>query len=151
MGTPQDRMAAIGKSCRHWQPRDSLHNKGCAIGHPIEKIVFAANGNDRLGMAFMFPCRPGPEKKADCPNYDPKTDAEIEAEKAAMRDRMDAFVKALPIISAVRATMVKGKIGRQVIDCPWCNTPAALHVYYAIEVNNHLSAKCKECGEGFIE
>jgi hypothetical protein len=147
----QDRIAALGKSCRHWRPRDSLHNKGCAIGHPIEKIVMAANGGERTGIAYMFPCRPGPERKADCPDYDPKTDAEIAAEKDALRKRMDDFVKVLPVINALRTTMAANKIARQIVDCPWCNTPASLHVSCAVGYNNHLSAKCKECGEGFIE
>ncbi|MGL5735941.1 MAG: hypothetical protein ACRCYS_13825 [Beijerinckiaceae bacterium] len=144
--------AHFGKSCRHWRPIDSLRSeKGCAIGHPIEKIVHAANGNSSFGIAFMFPCRPGPHRKAECPNYDAKTDAEIAEEKAAMRSRMDAFVKAMPVMSAVRATMVAGKIARQVIDCPWCNMPNALHVSCAVDLNNHLAAQCKSCGEGFIE
>ena len=143
--------SGLSPSCRHWRPRDSLHNKGCAIGHPIEKIVIAANGNDRLGIAFMFPCRPGPERKAECPDYDPKTAEEIAAAEKAMSERIDVFVKGLPVMNTVRSTMIAGQIVRQIIECPWCNTPNALHVSCAIGYNNHLSAKCKECGQGFIE
>lgn len=146
-----DRFSALGKVCRHFRPRDSLNNKGCAIGHPVEKIVMAANGDSRTGIAFMFPCRPGPERKAECPSYDPKTDDEIADEQARMKARMDAFIKAMPVINAIRATMIEGRIARQTADCPWCNTPGALHLSCAIGHNNHLSAKCAECGEGFIE
>jgi hypothetical protein len=144
-----DRMAQCGRACRHHR-REGL-NVACAIGHPIEKIVIAANGGHRTGIAFMFPCRPGPECKAQCPNYDPKTDAEIAEEQAAMKNRMEALIKGLPAMGLIRATMVKGKVARDIFDCPWCGQPRALYVSCAIEYNNHLSAKCKECGEGFIE
>lgn len=144
-----DRMAQCGRVCRHHR-REGIETV-CAIGHPIEKIVIAANGGRRTGIAFMFPCRPGPECKAQCPNYDPKTDDEIAEEKAALKLRMDAFVKGLSAMGLIRETMVKDKIARDIFDCPWCGTPRALHVTCAVGYNNHLSAKCKDCGEGFIE
>lgn len=34
---------------------------------------------------------------------------------------------------------------------PACGTAKALHVSVAIGYNNHMHAKCKECGEGFME
>lgn len=123
----------------------------CKIGHPISKIVIAANGGSNSGIAYMMPCRPTPRRKADCPNYDPKTDAEIAEAEGRMRDQMDRLVKAMPILSDLRATMVSGRIMRQIVDCPFCNQPRGLHVTCAIDHNGHMSARCKECGEGFIE
>lgn len=151
--TINDRTKSLGRACRHFLAREAVVSDGqcCKIGHPIRKIVTAANGGSIFGIAYMFPCRPGPERKADCPNYDPKTDEEVEAEKARMREAMDRIVKAMPVLSALRATMVKGRIARQIVDCPFCNAPGKLHVSCAIDHNNHLSARCAECGEGFIE
>ncbi len=145
--------ASLGRACRHFLAREALVGDGqcCKIGHPIRKIVTAANGGSTFGLAYMFPCRPGAERKAECPNYDPETDAEIEAGKAAMRAQMDRLVKALPILNSLRATMVEGRIAREVVDCPFCGSVRQLHVTCAIDYNNHMSARCAECGEGFIE
>ena len=143
----------LGRACRHFLPREAILSDGqcCKIGHPIRKIVVAANGGSNFGIAYKFPCRPGPERGADCPNYDPKTDEEVEAEKARMRETMSRLVKAMPILNDLRATMIKGRIARQTADCPFCNAPGKLHVSCAIDYNNHMSAQCAECGEGFIE
>lgn len=143
----------LGRACRHFLAREALIGDGqcCKIGHPIRKIVMAANGGSSFGMAYMFPCRPGPDRKAECPDYDPKTDAEIEASKAALRDKMDRLVKAMPVLNELRATMIAGQVSRQIVDCPFCNATGRLHVTCAIGSNNHMSARCAECGEGFIE
>lgn len=143
----------LGRACRHFVAREALIGDGqcCKIGHPIRKIVMAANGGSSYGIAYMYPCRPGPERKADCPSYDAKTDAEIEASKSAMLERMQRLVRAMPILSDLRATMVSGRIRRQTADCPFCNAPGRLHVTCAIDINNHMSARCAECGEGVIE
>lgn len=146
---------ALGRACRHYNARAFLIGdddcKACAIGHPIRKIVIAANGGTNHGIAYKTPCRPGPERVAECPDYDAKTDDEIAAANERMRQHMDRFVKAMPILNAIRATMVDGKIARDVVDCPFCGTAKALHVSVAIGYNNHMHAKCKECGEGFME
>lgn len=143
----------LGRACRHFLAREAMIGDGecCKIGHPIRKIVIAANGKSTHGIAYMFPCRPGEQSKADCPDYDPKTTEEISAERQRMSEQMDRLVKAMPVMNRVRATMVNGRIARQVIDCPFCNSPRQLHVSCAIDYNNHLSARCAECGEGFIE
>jgi hypothetical protein len=141
-----------GRACRHFIPQQGLTSGNCCgIGHPITKIVTAANGGSTFGIAYMMPCCPTEQRKADCPNYDPKTEAEIAEAKERMRAQMDRLVKALPALNDVRATMVSGRITRQVIDCPFCNHPRSLHVTCAIDHNNHMSARCAECGEGFIE
>lgn len=141
------------RSCRHFNPQQGLTGNGaaCRIGHPIVKIVTKANGGSTFGIAFMMPCRPTDQRKAECPDYDPKTDAEIAEAQARMRAQMDRLVKAMPVLNDLRATMVKGRIMRQIVDCPFCNQPRGLHVTCAIDSNNHMTARCKECGEGFIE
>jgi hypothetical protein len=47
--------------------------------------------------------------------------------------------------------MIAGRIARQTADCPFCAAPGRMHVTCAIDINNHISARCAECGEGFIE
>lgn len=143
----------LGRACRHFLAREAIIGDGkcCKIGHPIRKIVIAANGGSNHGIAYKFPCRPGPERKADCPDYDPKTDAVIAEGKARIRAQMDRLVAAMPALNGLRATMIKGRIGRTIVDCPFCGSERAAHVTCAIEVNDHMSMRCKECGEGFIE
>ncbi|MFE3837318.1 hypothetical protein [Pseudogemmobacter sonorensis] len=143
----------LGRACRHFDGRAALLSDGqcCKIGHNISKIVTTANGGSDFRTAYMYPCRPGPERKADCPDYDPKTDSEIAASKAAMCAQMDRLVKAMPLLNGLRATMVKGRIVHQVVDCPFCGATRALHVTCAVDHNNHMSARCAECREGFIE
>lgn len=148
-----DGFEGLGKTCRHYSALDAItrDRNCCAIGHPIRKIVVAANGGSDFGIGYMFPCRPGPERKADCPSYDPRSDAEIEAGKAKIKASMDRLIEAMPVFSNLRAVMVKGRIARQAVDCPFCNWPNGLHVTCAIDSNNHLSAHCARCGEGFVE
>jgi hypothetical protein len=141
------------KKCRHFDSRASVigNMPCCAIGHPIRKIVIAANGGSNEGIAFMFPCRPTPRQKANCPNYDPKTDIEIEADRAEMSARMDLFVKALPIFVLLRSRMAEQKTHRAIIDCPFCGAVDKMNVACAIGYNNHLSAVCSACNESFRE
>lgn len=141
------------RSCRHFNPQQGLtgNDGACRIGHPIVKIVTKANGGSNHGIAFMMPCRPTEQRKAECQNYDPKTDSEIAESHERMRAHMDRLVKAMPVLNDLRATMIKGRIVRQIVDCPFCNQPNGLHVTCAVDHNNHMSARCKECGEGFIE
>ena len=147
-----DDQKVLGRSCRHHDPRGGIvYGKDCRIGHPIRKIVCAANGNSNSGIAYMMPCRPGPLRKANCPSYDPETDAEIAEEDRRMSKKMDLFVKALPFFNAVRSTMIEGKIASKIEDCPFCNAPQKMHVSCAIGFNNHLWATCDDCGEGFME
>lgn len=142
-----DSHAMLGRTCRHYSPLGET----CRIGHPIKKIVTAANGGSNFGIAYMLPCRPGPDRKAECPQYNPQTDAEVEADNQETRKAMDRFLAAGPAIANIRSTMVAGNIGRQIVDCPFCNHPRAFHVTCAVGYNNHLHGKCAECGEGFIE
>lgn len=150
-GGISERLAALGPSCRHYDPRGGIANdEDCKIGHPIRKIVTAANGSD-LGIAFMFPCRPGPECKADCPSYDPKTDAERAEDRKRLDEAMDRFTERLPKIGAMKRKMVDNKLSRAKATCPWCEAKDTFILTCALSVNNHVHGRCSECGEGFME
>lgn len=152
MGELRSRLDALGKRCRHYDARNSIVDpeKTCGIGHPIRKIVKAAAGTD-LGMAFMLPCHPGPERKADCPSYDPKTDEEIAADKLRMKAATEKFIERLPKIAAMKRKMVKHELSFAKATCPWCEVKDALHLTCALSVNNHVHGKCSKCGQGFME
>lgn len=147
-----ERMAALGPRCRHHNPRAGIqgHNE-CERGYPIRKIVHAANGNSSLGIAFMMPCHPGPECKANCPGYDPKTPAEIAEQKARQVASIDAFIKRLPKISEMKRKMIAGNLSSAKATCPWCEAKDAFRLSCNIGGNKHVHAKCELCGEGFIE
>ncbi len=141
----------FGPTCRHFRPAESLSNRGCGIGHPIEKIVFAANGSSRTGMAYMMPCRPGPACKAECPDYDPKTPQEIEEQKQRIRAQMDRLVQNMKWFSLRKAEMIAAAQASRKDDCPLCGAQGAMRLTVAIGNNCHMSAHCSACGEGFIE
>jgi len=75
----------------------------------------------------------------------------IDTAKARLRERVERLVRAMPALNDLRATMIAGRIARQTADCPFCAAPGRMHVTCAIDINNHISARCAECGEGFIE
>ena len=144
--------AQPGPACRHWKPLLHIHGEnGCLIGHPIAEIVTKANGGDSAGLFFMLPCRPGPEAKAKCPDYDPRTPEELAAIEAEMNRRMDAFVRVLPAFNTLREEMVAAGELVRTIDCPWCGAAEAVTATCAIGINNHMHAHCSACKEGFIE
>lgn len=152
MGMISERFAELGPSCRHYDPRGGIcSGEDCKIGHPIRNIVKAANGGDEMGMAYMLPCRPGPERKADCPSYDPKTDEEIAEQRADMDRAMNAFVERLPKIAAMRRKMVANRLETAKATCPWCEESDAFKLTCAVGYNNHVHGKCVSCGEGFME
>lgn len=137
----------LGRRCRHWK---GMH--GCGTGHPIEKIVLAANSGDRTGLLLMLPCRPGPEMKAKCPDYDPYTEEENAQRNAEQKDRMVSFFKALTSINALRERMLAEGVEEVTgEDCPWCNTSGTLFAFCNISGNRHMRANCSSCGKGFIE
>lgn len=147
-----ERFSQLGPKCRHWSALAHIRREnGCGIGHPIAKIVTAANGGDSAGLLLMLPCKPGPDAKAKCPDYDPKTAEELAADRAAMDASIARFLKGMPVFNALREEMVAGGVSAKTIDCPYCDAVGAMHVTCAIGVNNHLWAKCSACGEGFME
>ncbi len=140
-----------GPRCRHHQPLRGIQSgEECAIGHPIRKIVAAAAGTD-VGMAYMLPCYPGPERKADCPSYDPKTDAERAAEEVERRERMAKTLAALPKLNAMKSKMIANGLETAKASCPWCGEKNALQIICNIRGNQHMHARCRACDTGIIE
>ena len=147
-----DRMAALGPRCRHHTPVAGIHGGNeCGIGHPIRKIVHAANGNSSSGIAFMLPCHPGPERKANCPSYDAQTPEELEAKRARSDAMVQAFLKRLPKIAEMKRKMVAGNLRTAKATCPWCEAKDAFKLSCNIAGNKHVHGNCSSCGEGFLE
>lgn len=145
------RIAELGNPCRHYSPLKGIQSgEDCGIGHPIRDIVIRKCGSD-LGLAYKLPCRPGPEKAATCPSYDPRTDDEIAARKDEMSKRMDKIVAGLGKLSEMRKKMIAHRLRTATATCPWCDGKDALRISCAIDYNNHIRAQCGECGEGMIE
>lgn len=135
--------------CRHYNPRLSiLEDKGCGIGHPIERIVRAKVG-DRARLSVMLPCRPGPQRHADCPDYDAETAADREARHASIRAAMDEMGPMLKAAADWRMEMVMARQRTATKDCPCCGAAEAVSVHCAVGYNNHLGARCSACNRGF--
>ena len=142
-------LADLGPTCRHVDGRQSvMDRKGCSIGHPIERIVATKLGTD-LGLALRLPCRPGPERAADCPNYDPETPEEIAARKARVRAAMDEMLPMLKAAADWRMEMVQARQRTATKDCPCCGAVGSVSVHCAIGYNNHIGARCSACKRGF--
>lgn len=147
-----ERTARLGPACRHWNGLAFFRGEGgCGIGHPIRKIVIAANGGNQVGIAFMLPCKPGPDAKAKCPNYDPRTAEELAEIEREIEQRTTAFLKNMHVFNDLRKEMVAEKASARTIDCPFCSAAGTMHVTCAIGINNHMWAKCSACREGFME
>lgn len=147
---------ALGSSCRHFNGREFLCGDGegrsaCAKGHPIRKIVIAANKGSGIGIAFKTPCRPGPERVADCPDYDAKTPEEIEASRAEMKAHMAAAVKMMGHAAKWKAKMIAAKKATGRASCPCCDGVETVQVSIALGYNNHMACQCSACGVGFRE
>lgn len=144
----------LGPSCRHFNGRFTIMQRdgagACAIGHPIVKIVRAATGGD-FRLAYKLPCKPGPERAAECPNYDPRTPEEIEAKRQADRAAMQRLMDALPGLMAIKASMIEAKQSHGVFDCPGCGGKEVLNVAVALGYNDHMRCGCSACSFGFIE
>jgi hypothetical protein len=147
-----ERMAKLGRACRHYDPIGGIRdNADCRIGHPIRKIVTNANGGDDTGLAFMLPCRPGPDRKADCPSYDPRSDAEMAEIAAQCESRVTEFVEALPEITAIRAALMVSIEPCGDFACPFCGLVGTFRATIARGYNDHMSGQCSSCEKGFIE
>ncbi len=68
-----------------------------------------------------------------------------------MSARMDRFVSGLSQINGMKAKMIARRLPRAVATCPWCGEKDALRLTVALNVNNHMCASCRSCGEGFME
>jgi hypothetical protein len=152
-----DRGAGLGRQCRHFSALSFLRERrgfpdcaACALGHPIRKMVTEACG-DETGIIFKLPCRPGPEKAVDCPAYDPKTDAEIEADREAQRCSVEKALVMMKAAGAWRRSMVAVGEETRLWSCPVCLGLDTVEVSIALAVNGHMACRCTNCGTGFRE
>lgn len=151
-----ERSGAIGATCRHFRGRFFLTHDGegreaCEKGYPIRKTVVGANGGSEVGIAFMLPCRPGPERKATCPHYDAKTPEEVAEDNRRTDEMMRQAMKLMAAASVWKRTMLVEKRASAVEDCPSCGGVQTVSVSIALGYNNHMACQCKQCGAGFRE
>lgn len=102
-------------------------------------------------MVYMLPCTAPEKPLATCPDYDPKTEAEREAEKAAMSEHMDKVLVVMKEAGKWRDKMVANNLSRASVTCPSCGAKNAMKVSCAVGYNNHIHCRCSECDIGFIE
>ncbi|WHZ33449.1 hypothetical protein [Sagittula sp. MA-2] len=57
----------------------------------------------------------------------------------------------MPALNDLRQSMIETGQSSRTEDCPFCGEVGTLSVSVAIGANNHMSAQCSKCGEGFIE
>ena len=142
-------------SCRHFLGMYPDRRPSCAKGRDVRAWAVRCNGGSDLGIASRLPCTrqsDDAEKPLfDCPELDRRTDQEVAEKDARMRAVMDRLIRALPGLQEIKADMIETSTPTAVERCPFCMAPNALHVSVALGVNNHMSAVCNECGEGFIE
>lgn len=145
-----DTLPPLGPPCRHLKGNLLLTQQPCGIGHPIRKIVEAA-AQGRCGTAFMYPCRPGPRRIADCPSYDPKTAEEIAADRIKADAAFTKVKAALPAAWAIKAQMIAAGKTSGIFDCPACGKTDGFSATVALGYNNHMRGHCFACGFGVIE
>ncbi|WP_288927329.1 hypothetical protein [uncultured Maritimibacter sp.] len=151
MGEVSATLDACGKRCRHYNfLRGVRRENECGIGHPIRRIVTEKAGTDQ-GMVFMLPCTAPPNPVAECPDYDPKTDEEIAAQRAEMSAHMDKVLVVMSAAAGWRKKMIANNLPTASVTCPSCGEKDAMKVSCALEVNNHLRCHCSNCEIGFME
>lgn len=151
MAAMADRVAGLGRSCRHFSSLGFMRERGsCALGHPIRNMVTKACGGES-GIMFKLPCRPGPEKAVDCQAYDPKTDAEIEADNDAWRQSLEKTLVMMNAAEQWRRSMVSVGEETRLWSCPVCLGLDTVEVSIALAVNGHMRCRCTSCGVGFLE
>jgi hypothetical protein len=147
----KEEMEKLGTACRHYDPRAGIiYNKDCGLGHKVRDMVAKAAGTN-MGTAFMMPCRPGPQKKIECNDYDPKTEDELAEEARQRAIAMDRAAVMMRMAESWRKQMVIRKLKSAVAKCPVCLSEESVRVTCAIDYNKHLHAKCGKCGAGFME
>lgn len=141
-------------ACRHFKGfRVLMCESACSAGHDPRNQIIEISGSD-VGLFYKIPCTKQSSEHNpvfNCPDLDRKNQAEMDKSRAEISKRMDALVRALPVINKIRDRMVRDKLSRTTEDCPWCGEDGALDISCAIEVNQHIHCRCKACGEGFIE
>lgn len=138
------------RKCRHFVFWRTRGENPCGLGHPIMKIAAARAGTE-YGILKRLPCTTSPNPLADCPSYNPKTDAEIEADREALSREMDRVLLVFKAAGGWRKKMVAYGLRRAKVTCPACGEKDAMRVSCALGYNNHMRCHCEKCGAGFIE
>lgn len=148
--TMTDATEARGRTCRHYSGQSYLFDRGnpcaaCAKGHPVRTMVAKATGTEVRSL-YKLPCVPGPEKAWDCPDYDPFTEAEMEARRAADEEAGRRAVILMTEAEKWRAKMVAAKQQTSQESCPVCGGDMTVSVSISLGYNNHLACRCSACG-----
>ena len=141
-------------ACRHYLGLFPDRRPACKMGRDVLAWAVRCNGGSKTGIGLRLPCtkQMNDEKPLfDCPELDRKTDAEVEASRAKTIEAMNRLVKAMPKLNEMRRKMIAHNLASAMATCPFCDEKDALSVSIALGYNNHMSAKCSSCGEGFIE
>lgn len=140
-------------SCRHFLGLYPDKRPSCKRGRDVRAWAVRCNGGSNKGIGLRLPCtKPSGEAPLfDCPELDRKTDAEVEAQRAEMREQMDRLIKVMPKLEQMRRKMIANDLRSAKATCPWCGEKNTLKVSVAIGINNHMRAQCSACKEGFIE
>lgn len=142
-------------SCRHFLGMFPDPRPTCAKGRNVRAWAVRCNGGSNHGIGLRLPCTRQSEDAEtplfDCPELDRRTNAEVEASRAATRAAMGRLVSAMSGLNQMKQRMIDGGQASSVEDCPFCAAEKTLQVSVALSVNNHMRAVCSSCGEGFIE
>lgn len=142
-------------ACRHFLGMFPDGRETCAKGWDVRKWAVKCNGGSELGIGLRLPCTKRAEGSGkplfDCPDLDRKTNAEIAEQRAKMDAHMNKLVRSLPAIGKMKDKMIANNLSSAKATCPWCDEKDALKLSCALEVNNHVHARCASCGEGFME
>lgn len=142
-------------ACRHFLGLYLDDRPSCAKGRNVREWAKRCNGGSNFGIGLRLPCSARNDDSENtlfqCPELDRKSDDEIAKSRAALKEKMNAIMSALPRINELKQKMIEKKLHVAKANCPWCEAKDKLILHCAIEVNNHVHVKCQECGEGFIE
>jgi hypothetical protein len=126
-----------------------IQNDTCKVGVNYRELA----GKPDHGMALRLPCISlalgEKAEKVTCAKQHRETEPEAAAREAAADAAVERVISVLPIISAFKRTVPKGRGHAGTIECPVCN--GTLHVTIAPS-NHHASVKCEtEKCVSFIE
>lgn len=125
--------------CKHYRGREMFWGKPCAAG--VDPILSFCDG-ERFGWVKRAPCFKTNTDAPHCPACVYPTQAEVDAQYAALEARMDDFVKHMPkareaILEIARET----NASTGMIDCPKCGGNR-LH-WSRARSNGHVHAQCE--------
>lgn len=143
----------MAHGCRHYLGMRFDGQKSCALGWDVRQRAVENNGGSEFGIGLRLPCtKPNSETPLfECADLDRKSDEEVEAGRASMKDRMDRIVQALPKVQKMKRKMVANGLKSAKATCPWCDEKDGLSLSCAVDYNQHVRVHCRACGEGFME